>query len=198
MPSLREVQKRMTRSLLIDAALQLFAEQGLAGTTVDDIASRAGATRATFYLHFGSKTELVRALVSNLDELFGSHDVPSLPDTVEAGTPEAIRAWVEKTTLRWSEIRPYLITVHQANAEPELAALVEAWHDDVIQGMADALDRVGRFDPETRRIRCALAFGLTENLSRRWVRLGWSVDREIVVDQLTDAWCGLLSGDTRD
>ena len=47
--SLREVQKDLTRGLLMERALRLFDERGYANTTVDDIAASAGTTRTTFY-----------------------------------------------------------------------------------------------------------------------------------------------------
>lgn len=60
---LREQQRAFTRKRLIEAAGQVFAAHGYPDATVDEIASEAGASRATFYLHFKGKTELVAALV---------------------------------------------------------------------------------------------------------------------------------------
>ena len=70
--SLREQQRAYTRQRLIEAAGQVFATRGYPDATVDEIASEAGASRATFYLHFKGKTELVAALVEE-----------SVPFTVE-------------------------------------------------------------------------------------------------------------------
>jgi AcrR family transcriptional regulator len=47
-----------TRQRILDAALAEFAEKGLAGSRVDDIAARAGANKRMLYAHFGSKEEL--------------------------------------------------------------------------------------------------------------------------------------------
>ena len=47
----------------MEVAQQLFTAQGYPDTTVDDIARTAGASRATFYLHFKSKAELMGALM---------------------------------------------------------------------------------------------------------------------------------------
>ena len=46
----------------MQAGLQVFAARGYPDATVDDIAREAGASRATFYLHFKSKAELAIAL----------------------------------------------------------------------------------------------------------------------------------------
>lgn len=47
-----------TRQRILDAALAEFAEHGLAGARVDEIAARAGANKRMLYAHFGSKEEL--------------------------------------------------------------------------------------------------------------------------------------------
>src|ERR1700756_4261765 len=54
-PSLREAQKEFTRQRLLDAAEELFESVGYRSATIEEIANRAGANRATFYLHFQGK-----------------------------------------------------------------------------------------------------------------------------------------------
>lgn len=44
------------------AALELFVEKGVDGTSIRDIAERAGATEGAMYRHHRSKDDLVRAL----------------------------------------------------------------------------------------------------------------------------------------
>jgi AcrR family transcriptional regulator len=44
---------------LEEAAAELFLEQGYSHTTVDDIASRAGVSRATFFNYFHSKSDVL-------------------------------------------------------------------------------------------------------------------------------------------
>jgi AcrR family transcriptional regulator len=48
-----------SRTTLEDAALQLFLENGYAGTTIDLIAQRAGVSRSTFFNYFESKSDLL-------------------------------------------------------------------------------------------------------------------------------------------
>lgn len=54
---------------LLDAALALFVEKGFAAARAEDIAARAGASKATLYLYFRSKEDLLKALIA---ERFGS------------------------------------------------------------------------------------------------------------------------------
>ena len=60
--TLRDEQKRATRAKLVDAARTLFEERGYAAVTVDDIASVVGCSRATFYVHFASKVEMLKTI----------------------------------------------------------------------------------------------------------------------------------------
>jgi len=48
-----------SRRMLAEAAGELFLEKTYDGTTVDDIARRAGVSRATFFNYFGSKSDLL-------------------------------------------------------------------------------------------------------------------------------------------
>lgn len=46
------------------AALEVFGEAGVAATTLDQIADRAGVSKGTIYLYFASKEELFRQAIS--------------------------------------------------------------------------------------------------------------------------------------
>ncbi len=48
---------------IIDAALRIFGEQGLAGARLDDIARCAGVAKGTIYLYFPNKEELFREVI---------------------------------------------------------------------------------------------------------------------------------------
>ncbi len=66
-----------TREALVDAAMELFAEQGLLGPSLDAICAHAGYTRGAFYVHFKSRDELIVAVVgkamgSFIDAMIGS------------------------------------------------------------------------------------------------------------------------------
>lgn len=52
-----------TKARLLDAAVDEFAEHGLAGARVDRIAERAGANKRLLYVYFGNKEELFDLVV---------------------------------------------------------------------------------------------------------------------------------------
>jgi AcrR family transcriptional regulator len=60
--SLRERVREATREALLEAAEQTFAEQGIEGARIEDIAARAGIAVGTFYNYFQDRDDLLRAL----------------------------------------------------------------------------------------------------------------------------------------
>jgi AcrR family transcriptional regulator len=63
---IREKPTSDRRGALLMAATRLFVERGFAGTTTDEIAKRAGSSKATIYHHFRSKLGLFDAVVRHL------------------------------------------------------------------------------------------------------------------------------------
>lgn len=62
LPRRRRVPEERPRQIL-EAALAVFGEQGLAGARIDDIAERAGISKGTVYLYFASKDDLFREVL---------------------------------------------------------------------------------------------------------------------------------------
>lgn len=62
-------RRQQTRERLFEAALAVFAEEGLRGASVEAVCARAGFTRGAFYSNFASKEELFFALLQQeIDE----------------------------------------------------------------------------------------------------------------------------------
>ena len=64
--SLRERKRQRTRAGLIDAALQLFATEGYAATTIDDIAAAVMVSRGTIFNYFHGKEGIILAWAQDL------------------------------------------------------------------------------------------------------------------------------------
>ena len=55
-----------TRAAVVDAARALFLQQGYAGTTMEQIAARAGLTKRTVYNNYGDKDALFTQIVTDV------------------------------------------------------------------------------------------------------------------------------------
>jgi AcrR family transcriptional regulator len=59
----RSARKAATRTKLLQAAATVYSAHGFAGATLDDVAEEAGLTKGAVYGHFGSKDNLLVALM---------------------------------------------------------------------------------------------------------------------------------------
>ncbi|WP_019632544.1 TetR/AcrR family transcriptional regulator [Actinomadura atramentaria] len=59
----RRERRERTRAALLTAARRLWAERGIHGASLDDIAAAAGLTKGAVYSNFTGKTDLVLALM---------------------------------------------------------------------------------------------------------------------------------------
>lgn len=57
---LRQKKNIQVKKDLYDAAMELFRQKGFNDTSVDEIAEKAGYSRATFFNHFGAKQGVLR------------------------------------------------------------------------------------------------------------------------------------------
>lgn len=57
------------RTALIEAAITLIADRGLAGVTLSDVGARAGYSRGLAVYHFGSKTGLILAVFDHVRDV---------------------------------------------------------------------------------------------------------------------------------
>jgi AcrR family transcriptional regulator len=59
----RSARKALTRARLLQAAARVYARRGFGGATLDEVAAEAGFTKGAVYAHFGSKENLLLALM---------------------------------------------------------------------------------------------------------------------------------------
>lgn len=204
MAGLRAAQKEMTRRLLLSTALELFEAKGYAATTVDDIAAAAGTTRVTFYAYFPSRSDLMRELIAELNQILQRTSSPDHGSTagdlvaaVRDGSRDAIGAWLVERSKQWDAIRPYTVAAFEAAAvDPELRVLVDRWIEEVASDIEEGLRDAGRFDPATRHMRGVLAFAQLDHVARSWAQGRDRADLDRMIDVLTDSWWKLLSDGT--
>jgi AcrR family transcriptional regulator len=142
-PQLGRKRDHSRDATILDATLEVLAEVGLAGLTMDLVAARAGAGKATIYRRWTSKTELVTDAVEHLKHT--QVDLDDLPDT---GTlrgdllglfrPPSI----EETERRLKSMAGLasLLSHDQALADAANAAVIQPWaqaHYTMMQRAAD-------------------------------------------------------------
>lgn len=124
-------RRAKTRDRLLDAALDLFVEQGFGGTTITEVERRVGLAAGTgsFYRHFSSKEELLQTAVSR--EVERVHQEMAADAALSEGQPEE-RAATYRRTLR--DVRRFdrlfRLMATEGDRFPEVrAAIAEALED---------------------------------------------------------------------
>lgn len=64
-----EIKEKNTKEKILEEALKLFAQSGYMGTSMNDIASRLGVTKAALYKHYKSKQEILDSIIDKMNEL---------------------------------------------------------------------------------------------------------------------------------
>ncbi len=90
------------KSEMEGAALELFAEHGVQGTSVRDIAERAGVTEGALYRHFESKDALAQTLFEACAAEF-TGILDEAAQTVEDGTARARLTAVVRAFFRYAQ-----------------------------------------------------------------------------------------------
>jgi len=125
-----------TRERILDVAEGLFAERGLAGTAVRDIAREAGLTAASLYNHFDGKQALYEAVLARgVEPLFEL--IEGLGDTEpdEARTGALLDAIVDHLAHRPSLAK--LIQREALTGGESLSQVAHGWlRPIVVQGLA--------------------------------------------------------------
>jgi AcrR family transcriptional regulator len=190
---MRAAQREFTRSRLIDAAVEVFAERGYAKATVDEIAERAGTTRATFYLHFRAKSDLVVDLVDR----GGSHFrgiYQDLSPIAHAPTIASVRRWLATAMREWRAVANFARPAAEAAMiEPEIHALMVKRESAQVAELADAL-RVGAPSVSARdaEVYASILLAPLSYYFQLFLR-GQRFDERRVLDVMAASWMAVIS-----
>ena len=132
-----------TKERILETALELFAQNGYLGTSMNDIARQLGFTKAALYKHYTSKQEILDRIVERMNKMdYERAESYEMPETQSDGFAEAylntpvqkIRAYSTAQFDHWtketfsSNFRK-MLTLEQYR-DPKLAQL----HHDYLAG----------------------------------------------------------------
>lgn len=118
------------RELILDAAIDAFAEGGYHETSLEAVAARAGVSKALIYEHFPSKMELYRGLLETyVHELL--ERVTSAATSIEEGGEARLLAGVEGFIEFVEERRDAWRMLIRHRADDDVAESFERLYDEV-------------------------------------------------------------------
>ncbi|BBX28176.1 TetR/AcrR family transcriptional regulator [Mycolicibacterium alvei] len=95
----RERRLEHTRSVLLDAAEEVFAEKGFAPATLDDIARAAGYTKGAIYKHFATKEDLFLAVSDRYWRRYFDNFAEVMSSATQIGAAE-----LDEIAKRWRQL----------------------------------------------------------------------------------------------
>jgi AcrR family transcriptional regulator len=143
-----------TRRRIVDATLELHGEQGIAATSWDDIAARAGVGVGTVYRHFPSLDELIPAcgeITRHVVALPDPQGVASLFDGVDAPV-ERIERLVREAFAIYERGAPQLRAIR---SEPDVHPNVAEAGEEVeaaLTALVDAAVAPSKITPAERAL----------------------------------------------
>jgi AcrR family transcriptional regulator len=186
---LRAQGARQTTGRILAAARELFVAQGYAGTTIDDIAHRAGVSRPTVFASVGSKRELLKRL-RDLALAGDDEDVPVIQRSwyqealAEPDPERSIRLHARNMTRIYARYADLDEVIHQAaGSDQELRefwATAESQRRAGAQTFVDALLAKGPLRPGLDRdaaVDVVWAVAASDPYRRLAVQSGWGAER---------------------
>jgi AcrR family transcriptional regulator len=168
-----------TRVAILDAAVKLFMEQAERPDEIRmaDIAKKAGVSRRTIYVHFGSRTSLLVAMVQHFDDggilqglIQRVLDAPTSDEALDA----VVHLHAEYSPVAYPVARVLMLGRH---ADEALSA---AWNDrmearrDLYASLVTRLQRDGLLSP---------GWDVRTAIDMAWALTSWQLWEQLVVDQ---------------
>jgi TetR/AcrR family transcriptional regulator, acrAB operon repressor len=195
-----KAEAQTTRLQLLDAAEQVFLAQGVARTSLQQVAEAAGLTRGAVYWHFKDKADLFTAMMDRVTLPCECSVGQALADGGRA--PQAVLQQLAMAPLRAVASDPrvqrvFSIAMHYTEYTAELAPVSERHRQAVgefIDELAGLLARLpGLAAPQAAALGL---FAMIDGLMRQWTLQPDSFDLVAVGEQAVAAHLrGLQAGD---
>lgn len=133
-PKKRRRRKEARPQEIVEAAMEAFAEQGFAGTRIEDIAERSGVAKGTVYLYFETKDALFEAGVrEHLSPMFGrlTKFVKEFPGPTSDLVKLILERIYEQLINNESRRAVMKILIAEGNRFPQLTAF---YHQEIVTG----------------------------------------------------------------
>jgi AcrR family transcriptional regulator len=168
------------RAELLDALIEAFAAGGIGGRSLREVADSVGTSHRMLLHHFGSRDELLLAIVEEVERRQATTlaDLPVDP----AGAAAAMWADVRRRRLRPLERLFFECYARAAQGEEPFARMLPAAVDGWLADVDKRSD--GSNDPALARLGLAVTRGLLLDLV--------ATDDETGVDAAADAFVALL------
>ena len=123
----------LSRAAVIRTAADLFVEGGPSAITIDAIVARSGVAKSTIHRHWGSRDEVLLAVVESCAPQIAAPDPETDVETALRDTVKAVAGFVRDP--HWSRMLPALLMLKQHEATlADLEPRIERTHTSLSPG----------------------------------------------------------------
>jgi AcrR family transcriptional regulator len=158
-----------TAERILSSARDAFYEKGFFAATVEEIAARAGLSRATVYLRYRSKDDMLVDLLQ--EDLHAQLDVYRQLAALKRLTPGTLRSWLTFFSTEMSNKRSSLNLFAAAGAlDLRIEGAVGLHRENIISLLGQRfpgfdLEALGRDARELQKVRCIMMIFLIEGVA---------------------------------
>lgn len=188
--TLRDQQKQRTRGTLLESAKGQFVERGYAAVTIDDIAAGAGCSRATFYLHFSGKRDVLQKIGAETMDQRAVQVYEDLDAVLESGSQTEFTRWTRRALAWFEQNRAILPAWDEAvTLDPAFREVAKRAIDDLPAAMPRYLEMWGEQRQDEARLRIELLVSQLERFFTRWaVQETIEPGTDDAAEVLSDIW----------
>ncbi|MFI5181618.1 MAG: TetR/AcrR family transcriptional regulator [Thermoanaerobaculia bacterium] len=108
----QQKKSEKSRAAILDAALTLFSHQGYRGTSIRDIAEKAGVSTGNVYHHFPDKETIFETLLSQYWKAIERPDFPFNRALASGSFPDNLEKLAEAAEQSVRTYRPYVALIY--------------------------------------------------------------------------------------
>jgi AcrR family transcriptional regulator len=192
-PRRRLLPARERAASILTAAARVFARQGYAATTLDQVATEAGVSKLIVYRHFNSKKELYAAILEQVRERLARVAQPTKAVYATDGEP-AIRQAAAALAGTFAVARElpdaYRLLHRHAAREPEFADYVHDLTDRERNRIEALLANVA--DPMIRGWMARLVTNTVNDAFLAWLDIGDPARDDEMVERVAYLLAGMV------
>ncbi|HXY93946.1 MAG TPA: TetR/AcrR family transcriptional regulator [Acidimicrobiia bacterium] len=165
----------LTRARLLEAAKEIFEENGFLDARISDISERAGLSHGSFYHYFDSKEEIFREVAAAVDDELSAPLGNVILDPTSSATPrERIREGMRRHFESYRDEARIMGVIEQVSRYDEhVSAMRRARHQEhreQVAGSIRHLQRRGLADPTLDPTIAAAGLGsMTWRFAEMWL-----------------------------
>lgn len=163
----------LVRKAMMNAAAELFAERGFAGTNLRDLADVLGVSRPGLYYHFPNKEKILEALIEEVTFTIADR-FSDIASQVDRDPEDSLRKLMQIAT-GWVLENPVLFRVldrSDADLPPDLRGRHETLKRAILANFTDIIERgisSGKFRPIDPHIAALTILGM-RNWAAWWYK----------------------------